>query len=166
MKLVVETKINASATKAWEVVGEGFADIASWSCGLAQSSLDGELKSGAIRTCVSAASFGPFEAGTVQEQLTEFDSGRKTFSYQAISGLPGFISKAQNQWSVLSRSDKSCVIRFDAEIQFRGFFRPFGIILAPIMKLMMKSDLAKMQEEMIFRIENGKPHPRKLSHAS
>jgi hypothetical protein len=85
MRMKVETTLACSAEQAWKVLGEGFGDIAKWSCSLAESSLDGEPGFGAVRTCLSARSFGPFEAGIVTEELTEFHPGTRTFAYRATS---------------------------------------------------------------------------------
>lgn len=161
MRMKVETTLACSAEHAWKVLGEGFGDIAEWSCGLAESSLDGELGVGTVRTCVSAQSFGPFEAGIVTEELTEFDPGTRSFAYRATSGLPGFIETAGNRWSIHAVDDGNCLVRFDATVKAKGVLRMFEPVLGPMMKLMMRSDIKKLTEEMQYRVAHGKPHPRK-----
>ena len=161
MKMTVETKLESSAEQAWSVLGDGFGRIAEWSCGLAESSLDGELAVGAVKTCVSSDSFGPFQAGVVEERLTEFDPDSRTFAYRAISGLPGFIETAGNRWSIHAVDDDNCIVRFDATVKAKGVLRIFEPVLGPLMKLMMRSDMKKLTEEMQYRVAHGKLHPRK-----
>ncbi len=163
MKIQLETKLNSSAENAWKIFGEGFGQIAEWSSNLSQSSIDREPDIGATRTCKTAKSFGPFKPGVVREVLTEFDPVQKTFAYRAISGLPGFIAEAGNRWSIHKVDDENCIVRFDGEIKTRGLIRWFGPLVNPLMRIMIKSDLKQFTEEMQYRVEHGKPHPRKQS---
>ena len=161
MKISVNTPLKCSRDQAWHILAEGFGSIGTWSCSIAESSLEGELGVGATRTCVSAESFGPFKAGVVKETLTEFDEQAKIFTYQAVSGLPKFIARASNRWSFFEKGDRQSSVRFDAEITFSPWVGWLEPILRPLMIKMMQSDLSSFQEEMQYRLAHGKPHPRK-----
>ncbi len=162
MRFQMEIDIKAPAEEAWKVLGEGFGTIAEWSCNLTTSSLDGDVKVGAIRTCVSANSFGPFKAGSIQERLVAYDPLTMTFAYEAVSGLPGFMSHAGNRWSIHKVDGQNCVVRFDARAEVRGMLKLLGPLIEPLMKLMMKADLNRFAEEVRYRLAEGRPHPRKL----
>jgi hypothetical protein len=52
-------------------------------------------------------------------------------------------------------------VRFDATVKAKGVLRIFEPVMGPVMKLMMRSDIKKLTEEMQYRVVHGKPHPRK-----
>lgn len=155
MQYKMEITINAPASQAWDVLGEGFATISEWDSGLKTSSLVGGLKAGGIRTCESNKNFGPFKPGVVQERILSFNPDAMTFEYQGISGLPGFISNASNRWSIHDIDRQNCIVQFEAIIEFHGIMK----IFAPLMKLLMKNDINRFVAELKYRIENGQPHP-------
>jgi carbon monoxide dehydrogenase subunit G len=155
MQYQMKIEINAPASEAWNVLGEGFASISEWDSGLKASSLTCGLMAGGIRTCESSKGFGPFKPGVVKERILSFDPESMTFEYQGVSGLPGFIHKASNRWSIHKLDTQNCMVQFDATIEFRGIMKLFQ----PFMKLMMKSDIDRFIEELRYRIVNGHPHP-------
>ena len=154
MQIHGKLEVNASADEAWKVLGEGFGTISDWTSSLRVSSLDGELKVGCVRACESSKNFGPIKAGITKERLIDYDPSLMVFEYEAISGLPGFISKASNRWSIHKIDEENCIIRFNATLELRGIFKLMG----PIMKPLVKKDLNKFKHELCYRVENGHPH--------
>ena len=110
MELRAEVVINAPAQSAWAVVGEQFGEIGQWAAPIECSSLDSPPGRGAIRTC-QIIQFGPFRAGTIKERLIEFDPTAMTCTYESAEGMPAFVSKAVNTWSVHTESATRCVVR-------------------------------------------------------
>jgi len=155
MKLQMELELRASAERAWQILGEGFGNICEWTSSLSSSVLEGELREGGIRCCVSSQSFGPFKAGTVKERLVEFDPSTMTYAYEAFEGLPGFVKRAGNRWSIEKIDEQRCIVRSDATLELKGMLK----IFAPFMKMFMRKDLEKFVEEMRYRIEQDTPHP-------
>ena len=93
--------INTPADKAWRVLAHEFGNIGHWATAIAESAAvtdqpapDGSACSGRVCT---APSFGD-----VQENFTYYDEARMRFGYIATRGLPGFITHAENNWSVRS----------------------------------------------------------------
>ena len=154
MQLHGKLEINASADEAWKILGEGFGTISDWTSSLEDSSLNGELKVGCVRTCLSSKNFGPFKGGIAKERLVAYDTSLMMFEYKAISGLPGFVRKASNRWSIHKVDEENCIVRFNATLDLRGIFK----LMEPIMKLLVKKDLNKFKNEICYRIENGRPH--------
>ena len=157
MKAHREIEINAPADEAWKVLGEGFGTIGEWACGITTSSLEGGLKVGGTRTCESPG-FWPLKAGIVQERLVAYDPSSMTFEYEAISGLPGFMRKAGNRWSIHKVDEQNCIVRFHGTMELRGIMK----LLGPFMMLMMRAGLNRFVDELRHRVANGRPHPRKL----
>ncbi|NRB00574.1 MAG: SRPBCC family protein [Rhodobacteraceae bacterium] len=82
----------------WEVMAEQFADIADWSSNVVDSSLDGPLAVGATRTCKLAPT--PAGLDQIEELITNFDRGRKTFAFDIVSGLPGMMKGVSSAWKI------------------------------------------------------------------
>jgi hypothetical protein len=158
MDLSGEILVNAPAAAAWQVLGERFADIGEWAVPITSSSLDGELQRGAIRTCHTAR-FGPVLAGTIKERLTEYEPGAMSFAHEAVDGMPSFVERATNRWSVHPLEDERCLVRTRATLGLRGPAALFGFML----KWKLQADGARVLEELRYRIEHGQPHPRKVS---
>jgi len=157
MDLSGEILVNAPADAAWQILGEHFADIGEWAVPIASSSLDGELQCGAIRTCHTAR-FGPVPAGIIKERLIEYDPRAMSFAYEAVAGMPGFIERAANHWSVHPLDDGRCLVRTRATLKLCGPAALFGCLL----KWKLQTDSARVLDELRYRIEHGQPHPRKV----
>lgn len=98
MKVVSEHMIEAPADAVWDLMGERFGDIADWSDTVISSSLDGPAQEGALRTCELKPT--PAASGTIQERITKFDSANRTFAFDIVSGLPGFMRLVNSEWSI------------------------------------------------------------------
>ncbi len=155
MKIITELDVNASASRAWQVLGEEFGDVAGWSATLASSSLNGTLEVGAVRTCMGTG-FGPFPPGAVTEELTHFDREKRAFTYVGRDGIPSFVRHAENAWSVVDTGGNTCQVRSEATLEVAWWLRP----VAFLMPWMMRSDMRKFTEELRHMIEHGTPHPR------
>ena len=94
MQVTASIDINASADTAWQIFGEGFEDISKWLDAIISSSLDGDLAVGATRTCNFPKDLA------IKEKLTHFDPKTRSLSYAIVSGLPGFMLKVDNAWTI------------------------------------------------------------------
>jgi hypothetical protein len=150
--------IDAPARAVWAELGERFGHIGEWAAPIAASSLDGALRVGAVRSC-HVAGFGPVAPGIVTERLVAFDPAAMAFAYEAVGGMPGFVGRAVNRWSVHPHGDRRCRVRTRATLELRG---PMAL-LGPLLKWRLEADGARVLEELRYRIERGRPHPRKLA---
>jgi hypothetical protein len=158
MDLRVEVEVNAPAADAWRILGDCWEHIGLWAAPITASVLDGELCAGAVRTC-QIARFGPVAPGVIKERLLEFDADARALAYETIAGMPGFIGRATNRWSVHARPGGTCVVRSHATVTLRG---PLTLV-EPILKRTFRSNGARVLEELRHRVETGRPHPRKVA---
>ena len=98
MKIVIQRELAVEAADVWELLGERFADIGVWSDGVVKSQLDGPLAEGSLRTCELKPSSAA--SGTVQERISKFDRQARALSYVIVSGLPGFMRRVENNWTM------------------------------------------------------------------
>jgi len=161
MELRGEVIIDAPPRAAWAVLGERFGQIGEWAVPITASSLEGEPRVGAVRDC-HIAGFGPVKPGVIRERLIAFEPERMAFAYEAVEGMPKFVARAINRWSIHPRDQGGCEVRTHATLQLRGFFALFGFVL----KRKMERDGARVLEELRHRVEHGRPHPRKVAVAA
>lgn len=156
MKIVASVEITAPARAVWTVLGEGFGHIGQWAAPIEHSTLEGKPQVGAVRHCHIKA-FGPVPTGVIQEQLLEFEPQTMHFSYHALAGLPSFVGKAQNHWSVKAVDAEHCIVITEASLELNGWMRMAAFMLKPRFQ---RSGEAVLQELKFF-VETGQPHPRK-----
>jgi hypothetical protein len=94
MQVKASIEIDASADNSWKVFGEDFEGISKWLDAIISSTLDGDLAVGATRTCNFPKDL------VIKEKLTHFDPKTRTLTYAILSGLPAFILKVDNAWTI------------------------------------------------------------------
>jgi len=148
------------AEQAWALVGERFGDIGTWAAPITRSSLDAAPGPGAVRTC-HVRGFGPLPDGVVHERLLIFDAAGRSLLYDA-DGLPRFIARAVNRWSVTARGEGACTVRADATLTLRGPMRLLGWVV----RARLRESATAVLDELRHHLETGTPHPRKLAAAA
>lgn len=158
MQMTDQIAINVPAEKAWRVLAHEFEHIGRWAVIIDASAAASDIPAFEAceiggRTC-TAQGFGD-----VKEQFIHYDEASMRYAYEAIAGLPSFLTRAVNNWSVHAAGLDHCVVESSAEIEVKRF--P-GIILAPIFKWRMGWKGREMLEELKYYLERDQPHPRKL----
>jgi hypothetical protein len=163
MELRNEIAVEAPAEATWEILGERFHRIGDWAAPIVSSCPVGSDAPGvgAIRAC-HIARVGLVKPGTVKERLLSFDRALMTFEYEAFEGLPSFITRAANRWSVHQVDDLRCLVRVHATLTLQG---PMVLLSCPI-EWQMQAVGARAAEELKYYVERGRPHPRKLTTAA
>jgi hypothetical protein len=95
----------------------------------------------------------------VREQFTYYDEQAMRFGYAATEGRPWFITHAENHWQVRALGPNRSVVEAQAELELRLF--P-AVLLAPLLKLVMRRTGAQFSEELKYFIEHDQAHLRKL----
>lgn len=160
MDMHLSTTTHVPAEHAWALLGEQFADIGLWASVIEHSSLTGPPQVGAVRTC-TVQGFGPVPSGRVEEKLLSFDPANFTFTYQAVSGLPGFMLEARNTWTVEPISPHKCRVHSLAVLRLKF---PFSLVSIPLRSQLEKSG-HRLLEELKHQLETGCPHPRKVKRS-
>jgi hypothetical protein len=160
MDLRSEVFIDAPAHVAWAALGDRFGDIGAWATPITASSLEGEARVGAVRTCHTAR-FGPVPTGTIRERLVAFDPAARSLAYEAVAGLPPSITRAVNRWSVRPQGEQRCVVRTQARVELRG---P-AVLLRFLLQRSMQANGARALADLQYWVEHGRPHPRKVAAA-
>ena len=94
MQVKASIDINASADTSWQVFGEDFGGISKWLDAIISSTLDSDLAEGVTRTCNFPKDL------VIKEKVTHFDPKARTLTYSILSGLPSFMLKVSNKWTI------------------------------------------------------------------
>ena len=152
----MEITIDKPAVAVWKVLGEDFADVGEWASNVVSSSMETAPAVSAVRTAEIAAT-GPIKPGDAKETLTRFDSAAMSLAYEGTEGMPGSIKEARNEWSVHEIDADHSLVKAHATLEIGGLMA----LLAPLIKVQLKSVGSKYVEELKHFVETGQPHPRK-----
>lgn len=142
-----EVIIERPAHEVWRVIGERFGDIGEWATAIRASRMVDEE----TRHCDTVV-------GVVKEQLQVLDHERRTLAYEATEGLPFFMRRAINRWSVESLDANRCKVHMHSSIEFVPIL---GVVFWPLFSMRLGTDGGGLFEELAHFVETGRPHPRK-----
>ncbi len=153
MKIIKELSIDKAVEAVWEVLGNQFGEIDKWASLIRSSELSKKaLTPGTVRSTETTG-------GPTKQELTDFNPEQHLISYKAIAGAPFFAKGINATWSLSKKQDNSTKLILDFEITFKGI----GGILSPIVRKKLGKVGDVLLEELKYYIENGQPHPRKIS---
>lgn len=145
MNIETISGIDASASQAWSVFGDGFGDWAQWSGGIEKSTLGGPLAEGVMRTNDTRA------LGVVTQELTHFDAGSRSLTYEFKSGLPAFLRGARNEWIIEDLGSDCSRIVGHASFDVAWWARP----LTPLLRRKMAASLQGFAAEFAAHVKGA-----------
>jgi hypothetical protein len=157
VEMRAQITVAVPAGQAWALVGEQFGQIADWASPITESVLDRPVGEGAVRTC-HVRGFGPVRPGVIRERLLSYDPDTRSLSYEA-QGLPRYMNRAVNRWSVRSADEGTCAISVHATVSTHPLLRPLG----PALRWRLRRSSAGVLDELVHRLQTGSPHPRKIA---
>ena len=134
VKIEKSTRIAAPFEKVWTIAATDFEHIARWDANVRSSAATTEIFSGAP---VSGRVCKMYNGGTTTEKIIEFDESERAFTYEIVSGLPGFVVAAQNRWKIESLSPTDTKVTMTIAMSVKG-------MLGTIMQTPMKSQMGKV----------------------
>lgn len=158
--LTREITINVSADELWEMVGPGFTDVYKWASNVDHSEGAGTAEfSGATcseRTCdVAVKGFNK-----IQEKLVKYSDDQMNLAYSVHEGMPGFITEATNDWTVVPVSDTQCKLVMKAKFRTKGLM---GSLMTGNMEKKMNTLLGTVLNDAKVYAETGNPSEEKLA---
>jgi hypothetical protein len=155
-----EITINAPAQKVWRVLAHEFEHIGRWASVIPHSHAlaDRPLPDGA-QVCGRICGAAIAGVSAVHESFIYYDEQGMRFGYEAIEGLPTFITLARNHWSVRALTPDTSLVAARGELEMRWF--P-GLLLMPLLRFQLGRAADQLFEELKYYVEHDQPHPRKL----
>ena len=147
-----EIVVNVSAEELWEMVGPGFVDVYKWSSNVDHATGTGNSEfEGAVcseRFCnVNVKGFNK-----ISEKLTKYDQSKMVLAYAVQDGMPGFVTKAVNEWTVVPINAKQSKLVMAAEFRSKGLM---GAMMNGMMKKKMNETLETVLLDAKIYAETG-----------
>ena len=147
-----EIVINVPANELWEMIGPGFVEVYKWSSNVDHAVGTGESEfEGAVctdRKCdVNIKGFS-----SVSENLYKYDQEKMILAYAVTEGMPGFVTKAVNEWSVVPIDGNRSKLVMKAEMGTKGLM---GSIMGGMMKKKMAETLSTILNDAKVYKETG-----------
>ncbi|MFY0627163.1 MAG: SRPBCC family protein [Reichenbachiella sp.] len=147
-----EITINVPASQLWEMVGPGFTEVYKWSSNVDHSVGKGTAEfEGAVcseRHCdLNVKGFS-----SINEKLTKYDDARMNLAYEVNDGMPGFVTKAVNDWTVVAVSDTQSKLIMKGEFGIKGIM---GFMMNGMMEKKMNETLETVLEDAKIYAETG-----------
>lgn len=134
------------------MVGPGFIEVFKWSSnvdyatGRGQSEFEGAVHN--ERYCdVNVKGFNK-----ISETLTKYDETTMNLAYAVNEGMPGFVTKAVNDWTVVPVGENQCKLVMKAEFGSKGLM---GALMNGMMKKKMNETLATVLNDAKVYAETG-----------
>ena len=156
MKVRNEIAIEKNVNDAWEVMGNGFAQIHVWASFFKDSKPTGESKFDGID--FSARNI-VVEGGQNTHSLDVFDAVNHVLSYTVTSGAPPFADKAEAEWALEIIDESTCKASISVNMELKDIVPAEK---AAEVSAWLNQSSANMLEEMKHYVETGNLHARKL----
>ncbi len=160
MEIKHSIAIHRDVDDVWRVLVIDYGEVYKWARAVSSSKPNYEASSigGAPiggRSC--HASFGP-----VEETITSFDPTEHKLGYRASgSAIPFFVRNLSGIWTLTPiGSATRVVLHFKANLMFR-----FSIVMGWMINRQFKRAIHETLGDLKYYIENGKPHPLKVSQS-
>lgn len=156
MRIIKELSIAKPVEEVWEVLANQFGKIDKWASIISHSEVSGPAKLPGVSYSIRSTKT---TQGDTQQELTGFNADGHTISYKSISGTPAIIKQVTAHWSLEERGENNTHLVLDFSAEMKGL----GFILAPIAKIKLGKVGDVLLDDFKYYVENGTPHPRKLS---
>ena len=147
-----EITIKVPAAELWELVGPGFVEVYKWSSNVDHAEGKGLSPfEGAVcdeRFCdVNVKGFDK-----ISEKLTNYDEKTLNLTYAINSGMPYFVTKAENNWTVVPVDANHSKLVMKANFEVKGLM---GFCMKGIMKNKMEQTLETVLNDAKIYSETG-----------
>ena len=147
-----EITINVPADQLWEMVGPGFVDVYKWASSVdhAEGSGTPEFDGAACSERVCNVNVKGFSK--ISEKLTKYDATNMNLAYEVQDGMPGFVTRAANDWTVVPVNDHQSKLVMKAQFRSKGLM---GSMMNGMMKKKMYATLEQVLGEAKLYAETG-----------
>ena len=155
MEFKKNLNINATADRVWDVVAHDFDRVGMWSSAVDSSrpNIDAAVPHGATvggRICATPG------FGDLRETFTEYSEENKQFTF-VVSGMPSFITLAQNTVQVRSTDPDGASVSLHIQMETNAL----GKVMGPMFAIKLKTTLNTFLDELKVYIENDEVSSKK-----
>lgn len=141
-ELEKEIVINVPAAELWEMIGPGFEEVYKWSSNVDHSEGSGTSMFEGATCSERACNVNVKGFNKIKETLTMYDQEKRALAYEVNEGMPGFVTRAANQWTVVALSEYQSKLVMNAAFESKG-------LMGTLMRGMMKSKMSKTLDTVL-----------------
>lgn len=147
-----EITVNVSASELWQLVGPGFVEVYKWSSNVDHAVGQGQSPfQGAVcdeRFCdLNVQGFSK-----ISEKLSNYDEQQMNLRYVVQNGMPGFVEKAENDWTVVPIDANRSKLVMKANFAVKGLM---GFFMKGMMEKKMVQTLETVLNDAKVYAETG-----------
>jgi hypothetical protein len=160
MEFKKKIEVQASTDRVWQVVAHEFDLVGTWSSAVTSSVANHEaaIPKGATvggRVCATPG------FGNLQETFTKYSESNKQFTF-AVTGMPSFISLAQNTIRVRPTGAQSAEVSMHIQMETTAV----GKVMGPLFTIKLKVALNTFLEELKTFVETEEISSKKRKRLS
>lgn len=137
-----EQVINVPASELWQMVGPGFIDVYKWSSNVDHAEGSGSPEFEGASCSERSCDLNVKGFNKISEKLTIYNEKSMKLAYEVLEGMPGFVEKASNEWTVVSINEKQSKLVMKAEFRSKG-------LMGTLMNGMMEKKMNKLLEVVL-----------------
>jgi hypothetical protein len=149
-----EITINVSADELWELVGPGFENAYLWASTVDHSTGNGAAEFEGATCNVRSCDLNAKGFDNIEERLTKYNEAEMNLAYVVTKGMPRFVTKASNDWQVVSINDNQSKLVMNGEFRVKGLM---GFLMKGVMKKKMSKLLTVVLNDAKVYAETGSP---------
>ncbi|HET9142303.1 SRPBCC family protein, partial [Actinophytocola sp.] len=151
--------MEAPAEAVWEVVAHRFDRMGEWATAIeASTALAGAPGTQGAPVAGRVCRTGVRLVPEVAETIVAYDEVGRTLTYEATSGMPGFVRQARNRWQVTALDGGRSRVAFNAQLEVRGLF---GWLARRVLLARVGRSGGQVLDDLKHFVERGEPTPRK-----
>lgn len=147
-----EIVINVSAEELWNMVGPGFTEVHKWSSNVDHSVGTGTAEFEGATCSERSCDLNVKGFNKIAEKITKYNQQDMNLAYAVTEGMPGFVTKAVNDWTVVRVNDHQSKLVMKAEFRSKGLL---GSLMNGMMKKKMEETLETVLNDAKVYAETG-----------
>lgn len=148
-----EIIINVSAAQLWEMVGPGFIDVYKWSSNVDHAEGKGKPAFDGASCSDRYCDLNVKGFNSISEKVTKYSDKDMNLAYAVTDGMPGFVTKATNDWFVVPLGENQSKLVMKAEFGSKGIM---GWMMNGMMEKKMNETLETVLNDAKVYAETGK----------
>ena len=150
--------INVSAEKLWEIAGKDFENAYKWATTVDHSEGSGKAQFEGATCDARACDLSASGFDRIEEKVTKYSDEKMNYAYDVVEGMPKFVAKASNDWTVVSVGPNQSKLVMKVDFRVKGLM---GTLMKGMMQKKMEKLLGVVLNDLKVYAETGKPSASK-----
>lgn len=151
-RTITSEVFNVSADSLWYIVGTRFDDAYMWSTAIDHSVGVGDGQFQGANCDARACDVSSKGFSKIEERLTKYDIQNKILAFDVVSGTPGFVLYAHNEWHIVPVGPNQCKIEMTLVMHLKPFM---GSIMGGMFRKNVQGTIDGLMRDLKSYAETG-----------